>query len=201
MERLVAIVQLLLIAGMSHADGIAPGYQRVSHSLQINNLKDHPDYVFFVYPKYTDFARGAAERFDAGKSVSVTDGHPAAYTNMRFYAVPKSLYEESKETPKENWFNGKEAGVLESEDSPHIQRNIRKSSRITRIVSEYEVTIKDGKLKVEEVARKYFDGDDKEVAANSRETEDESSWYYLGIPAVAAILIVAMFLFRRKRVA
>jgi hypothetical protein len=198
MKRLSTLILLLVLAGTARADLIPPGFKPISHAIQVNNLKDHADYVFYVYPKHTDFARAAA-RFEPDKTVSVSDGNPLAYGKMRFYAVPKRLYDEAKGEPREDWFNGKETTVLVSPNGPAVLRNIRKSDRTERVVTEYEVAIEGGKLTVKQVAEKRYDGANKEISRGTGSTDARDSlWYYFGVPAVAAVMIALVLLLRAK---
>jgi hypothetical protein len=208
MKRGGILAPLLLIVGAARADVIPPGYKQVSHELQINNLNDHADYVLYVYPLHMDFAHAPA-RFEADKTVSVSGASPLAYQQMRFYAVPKVLYEKAKGRASEDWFDGRNASVLHSQDGPKVYRNTRNSDRTARIVTEYEVTINEGKLTVTRIAEKRYDSDHTEIGAGSTFAEAESLpaaeaagyerlWYYLGIPGAAAVLIILVFVFRSK---
>jgi hypothetical protein len=127
---------------------------------------------------------------------------------MKVYAVPQEVYKKAGGKAKPEWFDGKMPGVLKSEEGVTVQRTTRNSDPATRIVTHYQVTIKEGKLTLKHVADKRYDNKNKEVAS-AAETESllpdvlvvETStqqrlWFYLGVPLAAACL-AGFVLYRR----
>jgi hypothetical protein len=106
----LVVISLLCVSSV-RADLLPPGQKPVEHVLRIENTKEYPDHVFFIYPR--DINRG----LPGNTSVRVGDngegsmaGNPLARRNGAFlYAVPRSLMDKEK-TPREEWFESHRSG-------------------------------------------------------------------------------------------
>jgi hypothetical protein len=207
-NRCICLGLLLIIPSLGQADIIPQGYKGIGHDLEITNLKDYPDYQFYAFPKHTDFGRAPA-LFEAGKTTSISDSNPLATSQLKLYAVPKAVYEQAKGKPLEDWFKGRTAGVLESSERVGHFRTTRSTDPTTRIVTQYEVAIKDGKLTFKQLAEKHYDASQHEVKPDASEnpagptiaandgTRGQRWLFYIGVPAIALALMCVFLFFRR----
>jgi hypothetical protein len=208
MNRLLALVLLLFAVTITRADILPKGAKWISQEIQIDNLKDHAGYAFFAYPRHSDFARAPVE-LPVGKSVSI-GGNPLATRAMKLYAVPKDVYQKTEGKPKPEWFDGKTPTVLKSSERVPVQRTTRSSDPTTRIVTHYEVAIKDGKLTFKKVADKHYNSKNEKVTTTEggesllpdalvgETSPRQRLWFYMGIPAAAAGL-AGLVLYRQRK--
>jgi hypothetical protein len=141
MRALLTVAAVVALPGSIRADILPPGHKSVSHDARFENVKDYPDYVFYMGPCHTDFAR-AYPRLSEGGEVGL-GGNPLAYGGGQFlFAVPKSV----KGEPEEAWFEGKVEGVLKSERLVYPIRSAPVGEGRKGYLTRYSVAIADGKL-------------------------------------------------------
>jgi len=208
----------LLLSGVLRADLLAPGTRWFRHDIQIDNVKDHDKYVFYVYPKHTDFGRAAAQA-KQDEAVIISDGNPLAMRGgLRLYAVPRELYQKSGGKPKETWFDGSTPGVIKSKETFSPQRATSSTDPAERRVSHYEVRMEEKGLTLKAAGDKLYGKNNKELSPPSEpakktslllgdpedglETESapaRSRLLYVGIPTLALLLIGLTLFLRGKR--
>lgn len=146
MRRTLLLVAVSAICVPSvRADLLPPGQKPVEHLLRIENIKEYPDHVFFIYPR--DLNRGQP----GNTSVRVGDngegtmaGNPLARrAGVFLYAVPRTLADKVK-TPSEEWFEKPANGVLKSALPVGPIRTVAEKDPRKRIVTRYQIEIKDG---------------------------------------------------------
>jgi hypothetical protein len=155
MRKSLSLFALTVLVTPAAADILAPGTKWVRHAARFENLADHPNYAFYVWPR--DLDRGQAGNStvkpnDKGE-VDISGFNPLAYGQsggIFLFAVPKTLLEKPDAPPKEEWFSGKAEGVLKSERLAHPVRSLAANDPRDTIVTRYRVEIKDGKLKATE---------------------------------------------------
>ncbi len=154
--RSVALVIVTVLAAASPvlADLLPPDSKWVTHVVRFENLADHTDYVFYVYPR--DLNRGQAGnssiRVPESGEVTISGINPLATAGGIFlFAIPRKIHGPDGAGPKEEWFDGKTPGVLKSNPLVHPTRALSKSDHRDRIVTTYRIDLNDV-LKLEEVA-------------------------------------------------
>jgi hypothetical protein len=198
----------MLLASPVRADILPQGYKWIGHEMEIMNLKDYPGYVFYAYPRHTDFERAPAQA-EPGKTASLS-GNPLATGHMHLYAVPKELFDQAKGKPQPSWFDGKTSSVLRSTEHVGVRRSAKRTDPTERLVTQFEVAITDGKLSYRQVGEKHVDRDNKEVTPDSTEDEgltasagemttNQKFGYYVGIPTAAAVLLGVTLVLRRRK--
>jgi hypothetical protein len=151
MRYFAGVAVVLVLAPLSPADILPPGSKWVSHNARFENLKDFPDYVFYMGPCHTDFERAYPRVGDNGE-VGL-GGNPIAFGRGQFlFAVPKAVHGDLNRQPDKAWFEGKVEGVLKSEGLVRPIRSAPQSERRDHFLTRYSVAIADGKLTTTQLA-------------------------------------------------
>lgn len=170
---LFSMIVCLLLVQAGQADLLPPNHKPVSHVLRIVNIKDYPDYVFFVYPR--DLPRNrpgnSSVRVDDSGQVDFAANPLARRTGAFLYAIPRKLFKDIKQPPQEEWFEKPADGVLKSERLVNQIRIVPKSDPRKQIITRYRIEIKDGlktTLLPEEKPAREEEEEAANVAARSR---------------------------------
>jgi hypothetical protein len=197
---MLTVAAAVMLARAVRADILPPGSKWAHHEAQFENFKDHPDYVFYVGPRHTDFARAYPRLTDEGK-VDLTNSNPLAYRGGMFlFAVPKSV----KGEPEEAWFEGKVAGVLKSEPLVYPIRSAPIGGR-DHFLTRYTIAIADGKLTLtqlpdEQPGTSVAAGQPGRVEGGDMPAEEGSPrWMIAGGLGLAAVLAAAGLIMTRGR--
>ncbi len=209
MKTLLVLGLFFVVANVACADAISQNQKVVGYQVQIDNLKDNDDFVFYIFPANSKSAK-APLRMEAGKAATLSGekGSPSPFSGknareLRLYAVPRKLVDAASGTALNEWFDGSFPAVLQSADKVNIIRSVLKTDTTTLIVTHYKVAIKDGKLTFTQASEHRFDSSGKEVPPGKLDKEettlDQRMWFYLGVPLVALLLIGVSFLVRGKK--
>jgi len=169
MQRILfSLFLALLFVQAARADLLPPQHKGVQHVLRLENIKDYPDYVFYIYPR--DLARNQP----GNSSVRVADsgeaslaGNPLARRNGAFlYAIPRKLFKDAKQPPLEEWFEKPADGIFKSERLAGQIRSLPNSDPRNLIVTRYRIAIKDG-LKLTLVPEEKPGKEEEEASASA----------------------------------
>jgi hypothetical protein len=185
----------LLLAPAARADLLPPQHKAVKHLLRLENIKDYPDYVFYIYPR--DLPRNqpgnSSVRVEDSGEASLS-GNPLVRGKGAFlYAIPRKLFKDAKQPPQEEWFEKPTEGIFKSEPLVNQVRSLPKSDPRTQIVTRYRIAIKDG-LKLTQVAEE----------KPKKEEEEASAWprYWMiavGAAGCAVVSGLGLLVTRRRR--
>jgi hypothetical protein len=149
--RWFALLLGLLVVNEAQADILPPGTKWVRHDVVFEGVKDHPEYVFFLWPR--DLPRGQPGNSSVRLSPdgeATLGGNPLAraqHGGPFLFAMPVKLFGDNPSgPPQDDWFEGKGEGVLKSEALVGEIRSAPVSEPRERFVTHYHITIKDGKL-------------------------------------------------------
>lgn len=94
------------LAGMAWGDVVPPDSKPIKHRVRFENLREHPGFVFYVYPR--DLPRSqpgnSSVRFADETELSALNPMAVSMAGGAYlYAVPESLHA-GREAPDETWF-------------------------------------------------------------------------------------------------
>jgi hypothetical protein len=193
MRYIAGVTVVMVLASSSPADILPPGSKWVSHDARFENLKDFPDYVFYMGPRHTDFERAYPRVGDNGE-VGL-GGNPMAFGRGQFlFAVPKAIHGELNRQPDKEWFEGKVEGVLKSGPLAHPIRSAPQSERRDHFLTRYTIAIADGKLTTTQTADDQPAGTSAPApggASDSASEGESQRWMIAGGLGLAGLLAVA----------
>lgn len=130
---------LLLLAGTARADIVPPDSKAITHRVRFENLREHPDFVFYVHPR--DFAREQP----GNSSVRVGEKGEAVLSALNpmagpphLYAVPAALHA-GRELPDEAWFKEAGAAGVRSARLVAPQKYVSRSAPFDTLETRYRV--------------------------------------------------------------
>lgn len=218
----LAVFTLTVTVPRAPADLLAPGSKWISHSVVIDNLKDHPDYAFFTY---TTFQNHTAPIVD-GKPLSKGNGNPI--NAIYVVGIPRDKLEALGGKPQDAWF-GDERGrpapgeiklpdgvLISSSEVPHV-RATSQTDPTEHLITHLKIDVKPAddpsvkgaaRIVLKEASEEHLDKADKPVTPNKKADSQKSgdkaavdppapTWLWAGLPVVAIAGLVGVAM--RKR--
>jgi hypothetical protein len=188
---------LCLAAADARGDVLPPGHKWADHRVRFENLAAYSDYAFFLYPR--DLPRGnpgnSSVRVPAEGECGL-GGNPLARSmagGVFLYAVPRRLFANPDDPPKEEWFERPADGVLKSDPLVDDIRTVPETESRTRFRTVYRVTIADGKLVLDLVSH------DTPGTSGGPTAGPERRYLVIGLAAAAVVIAAGWLVARRWR--
>jgi hypothetical protein len=217
MKKLLIFLGLtltFLIPSIVSADILEPGMKEIDYCFQVENIKDYPEYVFL---SYFQEPVGGHKVINQGDCVSFYK-----FSNPTIYAIKKSDFNEneigSTDEEEKNYFQNNK-NLIASGLSIKSVGSVKISDPRQEVIDVYKIESLDStslKIIPLKVIYKYTDGTSEEKIYPSQPSSTETPkrpepsnktsilrWFsiiwYLILPLIALIIIIAILIYRRTK--
>lgn len=210
----LGLALILLIPSIVSADILEPGMKEVDYCFQLENIKNYPEYVFL---SYFQEPVGGHKVINQGDCVSFYK-----FSNPTIYAIKRSNFNEneigSTDEEEKNYFQNNKELIASGLNIKSIG-SVKENDPRQEVIDVYKIDSLDStslKISPLKVIYKYTDGTSEEKIYQSQPNSTatpqrpESSrktslpyWFsiiwYIALPLVALIIIIAILISRRKK--
>lgn len=178
---------------------IPAGVKLVPHEFRVDNLKDYPNYAWFVDLHSTrPFEKQQPPR-------EMKPDLPfwlwtLRFSHFTFYAVPKDIYDNARGEFQESWKEGKADGILKVDQAqmPVLHTAVGDLTEVVRY--NYDVDIDANQLALKYKGNQRLNGAGKDVNVILNGLATHRSSVIVGLSCTAAVLLSFAFWFKRKDV-